>query len=224
MKRRRLLLSMLALACLAPAQVFWRRPAAPPSAWQQAYDAPVRLQEGSGNAALFGVEGSLRQIENDLRARHGENLVWMPGEHVAWGLAMESGMLHRYLVQPRPEAEHYWVLHTRQREREATPPGKQPGQHQLTDLPALAGSQPTFYTKDEDNHLAVEVSMSLANPGSALEQLSDALQQDGWVASPTNTGGMRLFIQRDQLAILSATPGADGFTRIVRLHKPLGVE
>ena len=224
MKRRHVLYFLLAAGCLAPAQVFWRRSAGPPSAWQQAYDAPIRLQEGSGNTSLYGVEGSLRQIENDLRARHGDDLVWMRGGNVAWGLALENGMLHRYLVQPRPEADLWWVLHTRQREREATRPGRQPARHQLTDIPSLAGSQPAFYTRDEDNRLALEVSKTLATPDSALDQLSNALQQDGWVASPTNTGGMRIFIQRDQVAILGANRAADGFTRVVRLHKPLGVD
>ncbi|MCC5847678.1 MAG: hypothetical protein JJU29_06240 [Verrucomicrobia bacterium] len=221
--KRLILAAFLLSACMVTAQVFWRRPVAH-NAWQRGYQAPVRLQEGSGDTSLYAVKGSLHQIRTELENKHGRNFAWMGGENVAWGLAVENGRVHRYLVQPRPEADEWWVLHVDQRQRDAGRPGRKPQKHQLTDIPAFPNSTPTFYTRDEDNLLAVEVSRTPVPPDAVLDQLSGSLQADGWVASPTNTGGMRMFIQRDQMAVLSAKSGKDGYTSVVRMHKPLGVE
>ncbi len=223
MKRRMVISAIFLTTCMVSAQVFWRRPA-PHSAWQRGYEAPVRLQEGRGDTQLYAVKGSLHQIRAELENKHGHSFAWMGGENVAWALAVENGRVHRYLVQPRPEADEWWVLHVDQRQRDAGRPGQKPRKHQLTDVPAFPNSSPTFYTRDEDNLLAVEISRTPVPPEAVLEQLSGTLRAEGWVASPTNVGGMQMFIQRDQMAILSAKKGADGHTRVVRLHKPLGLE
>jgi len=207
------------------ADVFWRQPADLPQGWTRAYAAPVRVQEGKGDMQVFATADRIEQIGEQLRREHGESLAWMPGENVAWALALEKGWLHRYLVQPRPPGEGgFWVIALRQRVSEAGKPGKAPTAHQLKDLPVFPQSTPTFFSLDEGNQLALEVSSTSAEPNAVLEQLSQSMTAQGWQASPANTGGFRLFVRKDRVAAISASRAEDGFTRVLRLHKPLGVE
>lgn len=225
MRRRRLLLALsLAGVLAAPAQVFWRRPAGVGRGWRTAREAPVRVQEGRGDARMFAVEGTMRQIEADLRARHGDGFAWRAGENVAWGVAMERNRLHRYLVQPLPEGRGFWVLHLEQSAREAGKPGQRPTRHQLREMPHFPQSEPRFFTRDESNLFTMEVSATPSPPQAVLEQMDGLMRGEGWLPSPLNTSGMRMYIRRDQMAMLGAVRGKDGLTRVTRLHKPLGVE
>ena len=221
MRRRFVMLCLVLAGGLGTGQVFWRRPRAVPGDWVRGIQAPVRLQEGRGEMELFAVEGSLTDIEHDLRGRHGDDLAWMPGEHVAWAAAMSGGELHRYLIQPQPDLSGFWVVSMRQRVSEAGRPGIPPENHQLRELPAFPQSQPSFFTRNEDSRMALEVSVTFAPPESVIEQLDAALQGDGWTPAPTNLGGMRMYFRREHLAILSANRDKEGTTRVVRLHKPL---
>lgn len=224
MRRLLRLLLVLMAAGSVSAQVFWRRPRNVPGDWSQGYETNVRVQQGRGEFRMFSVDGSMAQIHQDLYRRHGDSLVWMPGDHVAWGMSLQNGWLTRYLVQPNAETEGFWVFELRQRENEAGRPGAKPVQHQLRALPAFPQSDPSFYSLDEGTQMAVEVSTTYAPPDAVLDHLSSALSGQGWQASPLNTGGMRMFVRRDQVAFVSATRGKDGQTRVVRLHKPLGVD
>jgi hypothetical protein len=223
MNRRVLFLMLVLAGGLGTAQVFWRRPGILPGDWTRGYRAPVRLQEGRGEMELFAVEGSLAQIEHDLRQKHGEDLAWMPGQHVAWAVALSGGELHRYLIQPQPDLSGFWVVSMRQRISEAGRPGVPPESHQLRELPAFPQSQPSFFTHNRDTGTALEVSVTFAPPESVIHQLDAALQSDGWTPAPTNVGGMRMYFRRDHLAILSANRDNEGTTRVVRLHKEQGV-
>ncbi len=216
--------AILSLATPLQAKVFWRTPATLPDSWTRAYQSPVKLQEGEGELEVFGSSDSLRQIEARLKDQHGDNLAWMPGENVAWAMAIEQGRLYRYLVQPRPHGEGFWVMVVEQRLAEAGKPGQKPQQHQLKEVPAYPASQPSFYNFTEENQTAIEVSVHPGEPGAILEGLSMQLEADGWNASPTNTGGFRMFIKRDEVAVISANRSKDGLSRIVRLHKRLGVK
>lgn len=142
---------------------------------------------------------------------------------MAYGLAIEKGWLIRYLVQPLPNSG-YWIVKFRQPLRRAGKPGEAPKKHQLTDLPTLPQSTPTFYSHDAGNKVSVEISEWAGNPVSALEILSKRVISDGWTPSPANTGGFRVFIRGKKVAFLGAHRGKDGRTRILRLHKPLGVK
>ena len=221
MNRRIFLLVFVVCGGLGTAQVFWRRPRALPVEWARGFQAPFRLQEGRGETELFAVEGSLTDIEHDLRGRHGDDLAWMAGENVAWAVALTQGELHRYLIQPQPDLSGFWVVSMRQRVSEAGRPGIPPEKHQLRELPAFPQSQPSFFTRNEDSRMALEVSVTFAPPESVIEQLDAALQGDGWTPAPTNLGGMRMYFRREHLAILSANRDKEGTTRVVRLHKPL---
>jgi len=222
--RHRTLFFALALAGgLGTGQVFWRRPRALPGEWTRGIQAPFRLQEGRGDLELFAVDGSLADIEQDLRARHGDDLAWMPGEHVAWAVALSRGELHRYLIQPQPDLSGFWVVSMRQRVSEAGRPGIPPESHQLREIPAFPQSQPSFFTQNEDTRMSLEVSVTFARPESVIRQLDEALRGDGWTPAPTNLGGMRMYFRRDHLAIVSANRDKEGTTRVVRLHKPSGV-
>lgn len=225
MHRRRLFWTLVLTGILSlPAQVFWRRPATFGRGWRSAREAPVRVQEGRGDARMYAVEGRLQQIEADLRNRHGEALAWRAGENVAWALALDNNRLHRYLVQPLPEGDGFWVLHLEQSARQAGKPGQRPTSHQLREVPHFPQSEPRFFTRDEENLFALEVSSTPAAPAAVLEQMDGALRGDGWLPSPLNTSGMRMYIRRDQVAVLGAVRGKDGMTRVTRLHKPLGVK
>ena len=221
MRRQFALLCLVFAGGLGTAQVFWRRPRVMPGSWVRGIQAPFRLQEGRGDMELFAVEGSLRDIELDLVERHGEDLAWMAGEHVAWAVALVGGELHRYLIQPQPDGVGFWVLSLRQRFSEAGRPGTPPEKHQLRELPAFPQSQPSFFTRNEDSRMALEVSVTFAQPESVIEQLDAAMQADGWTPAPTNLGGMRMYFRREHLAMLSANRDREGTTRVVRLHKPL---
>jgi hypothetical protein len=218
--------ALLCGLCLAPlrAEVFWRQPGGLPSEWQRAYASPVKLQDGEGDMDLFATGGTLAQIEARLRKQHGDSLAWMAGENVAWALALADGWLYRYLVQPQPEGAGFWVMALRQREKNAGRPGAAPRKHQLRDIPVFPHSEPTLYVKDEGNHLAVEISMTPAAPAAVLDQLGESLKADGWVESGVSTGGLRWFLRRDRMALLTAQQGPDGNTRVLRLHKPIGVQ
>ncbi len=218
-----LLLALLPAAVVA--EVFWRTPAGLPAGWSQAYSSPVRLQDGHGELRVLGAPDSLDAIHARLRREHGDRLAWMPGENVAWALVFEKGWLHRYLVQPRPPAEGgFWILALRQQVPAATPPGDAPARHQLRELPVHPQSRPSFYSLDEGTRLALEISRSPSEPAAVLGSLDAALRAEGWQPSPANTGGLRLYVRRDCVAAVSASRGSDGFTRVLRLHKPLGVE
>lgn len=221
MKHRVLLFLLVALGGLGTGQVFWRRPRAVPADWTRGMQAPIRLQEGRGDMALYAVEGSLAEIEHDLRARHGGELAWMPGQHVAWAVALSQGELHRYLVQPQPDLNGFWVVSVRQRVAEAGRPGGVPSTHQLRQLPVFPQSRPSFFTRNEDSRMAVEVSVTPAPPESVIAQMDDAMRSGDWVPAPTNTGGMRMYFRGDDLAMISANRDREGTTRVVRLHKPL---
>jgi hypothetical protein len=221
--RSRLMLLTLSMATLVSARVFWRQPASIPQNWDRAYSAPMRLQNGSGHFDTFISRDSLVQIENRLRDEHGEDLVWIPGEVMAWGMALADGWLTRYLVQPLPEGG-FWIARLRQQERQAGKPGDKPDRHQLQDLPVYPQSNPSFYSHDEGNRLTVEISECNASPEAALQTLARLVEDAGWSPSPVNTGGFQVFVRGDRVAFLGAQRGKDGITRILRLHKPLGVE
>lgn len=221
MRSPRLLLLLLLTASLGTAQVFWRRPRSTPGDWTRACHTPVRLQETRGDTELFAVTGSLPQIEHDLRARHGNDLLWMPGDVTAWALARSPGTLHRYLIQPQPHPGAYWVTALHQPLDSLPPPAARPRTHQLRDLPAYPNSQPDFFLQNDTNRLTLEISITPAPPELVLHHLDRALLDDGWAPSPANLGGMRLYLRGDTLALLSASQSPDGATRVIRLHKPL---
>lgn len=221
--RSRLTLLLLCSASLVSARVFWRQPASLPQSWNRAYSAPVRLQNGKGQFETFVSRDSLDQIETRLRDQHGEDLVWVPGEIMAWGMALSDGWLTRYLVQPLPDGG-FWIARLHQPERQAGAPGEKPHRHQLKDLPVYPQSEPSFYSHDEDNQLTVEISECNASPEAALHTMARLVEAAGWSPSPVNTGGFQVFVKGDRVAFLGAQRGKDGITRILRLHKPLGVE
>lgn len=221
---RRILLAMLLwVGGLVVADVFLRQPADIPGTWQRMYHSPMRLQNSKGELTLYHATDNLRLIEISLRNRHGEDLAWVQGEVMAWAMAVQDGWLHRYLVQPLPEGG-FWISHYRQPLRSAGSPGDPPDRHQLRELPPLPQSEPTFYSYDEGNQLSVEISTCSASPESALATLSQLVESDGWKPSPVNTGGFQVFVRGEKVAFLGAQRGKDGITRILRLHKPLGVK
>lgn len=221
---RRALFLLLLVSPPAFARVFWRQPVDLPSGWTRAYASEVDLQNGGGGLQVFSTPDRLEGVEARLRSLHGDNLAWIPGEVMAWALAVEDGWVYRYLAQPLPDGAGFWVTVLRQPARRAGKPGEEPRRHQLKALPAYPQSQPTFYSHDAGNRLTVEISRTGGAPEAALDILSEMLEADGWQASPGNTGGFRMFVRRDRVAFLGARRGKDGFTRVLRLHKPLGVK
>lgn len=211
-------------ACALHAEVFWKRPADLPQTWTRAYHAPVDLDGGTGELTLHISGDRLEGVEAHLRQKHGDALAWAPGKVMAWGMVIEDRTLYRYLVQPRPESlGGYWITTLAMPLREAPPPGVPPTSHQLTDLPALPNSRPTFHSLDKGNRTAVEISVTAAAPDAALDQLSSMIEAEGWQPSPANVGGFRMFVRRNRVAFVGAQRGKDGQTRILRLHKPLGL-
>lgn len=205
------------------AEVFWRRPIDLPGSWQQAYTSPFESQGHQGTMTVYGTSDTFDQIENALRHLHGDSLVWMPGEVMAWALATDGKRLYRYLIQPRSNRAH-WIACFESDVRTAPPPGTKPTRHQLRDLPVPAGARPSFYSYDAGNKAAVEISEVAASPEGVLLGLSKQLERAGWKPSPVNTGGFRMFAKGNSIAFLGAHRGKDGVTRILRLHKPLGMK
>ena len=206
-----------------PADVFLRQPAGVPQEWQRAYSAPFRLQNSKGDLELYHSEDPLVGIETALKSRHGDALAWVAGELMAWGLVIEKGWLIRYLVQPLPDGGS-WIVRYKQPVRSAGKPGDTPKKHLLKELPVYPQSKPSFYSHDEGNRVSLEVSESTSSPQAALQTLSEMIINDGWTPSPLNTGGFQVFVRGEKVAFLGAQRGKDGVTRILRLHKPLGVK
>ncbi len=221
--RRATFAVFICLGSLTWADVFIRQPADIPGTWQRMYSSPLRLQNAKGELTLYHASDSLRLIEISLRNRHGDHLAWVAGEVMAWAMAIQDGWLNRYLVQPLPEGG-FWIAEYRQPLRSAGSPGDLPDRHQLKELPVLPQSEPTFYSYDEGNQLSVEISTCNSSPEAALETLSQIVERDGWKPSPVNTGGFQAFVRGEKVAFLGAQRGKDGITRILRLHKPLGVK
>lgn len=212
------------LAVSLHAEVFWKHPVDIPQAWALAYQTAIEMDGGKGELTIHVSGERLRGIEAHLRKRHGDALAWSPGEVMAWGMVIEDRALHRYLVQPRPDDQGgYWITSLSMPIRETTPPGRPSRAHQLTDLPALPNSRPTFHSLDKGNRTEVEISVTPAAPDAALDQLSTMIEADGWQPSPANVGGFRMFVRRKRVAFLGAQRGKDGQTRVLRLHKPLGL-
>lgn len=221
--RRSALALLLACGSLVSADVFLRQPADMPGTWQRAYQAPLRLQNGKGELELFQSLDSLNRIESTLRKQHGDDLAWVAGEVMAWAMAVQDGWLYRYLVQPQPHGG-FWIVCYRQPLRSAGKPGDTPSRHQLRDLPALPQSTPAHYSYNEENKVAVEISETSSSPETALATLAREIEADGWTPSPVNTGGFQIFVRGENVAFIGAQRGKDGVTRILRLHKPLGVK
>jgi len=221
---RRLLIALLSLCGLVvSADVFLRQPADLPQSWQRAYSAPFRLQNSKGELELFRSGDELSLIEIALRNDHGDGLAWIAGELMAWGMIIEDGWLIRYLVQPHPEGGS-WIVRYKQPLKTAGKPGDIPDRHRLKDLPIYPQSTPSFYSHDEGNRVTVEISECSATPDAALQTLARMTKEDGWTPSPLNTGGFQVFVRGEKVAFLGAQRGKDGRTRILRLHKPLGVK
>ncbi len=220
--KRGLLMGMI-FALTVSADVFWRWPAGLPETWQQMYSSPFESQGHRGTLTVFTADGRLQGIEAALRNRHPDSLIWMPGEVMAWAVAVEGRSLQRYLVQPRPNGE-WWIAAFESDLRTAPASGTRPDRHQLRDLPAPAGGTPAFHSHDAGNRASVEISEVAASPSGALTSLSRQLQDAGWTPSPVNTGGFRMFVKGNSVAFLGAHEGKDGITRVLRLHKPLGVK
>lgn len=217
-------LALLAVSGFVRADVFWRRPTALPGSWEHGYTSPFESQGHQGTVSVYGTADRLPEIEASLRERHGDRLVWMPGEVMAWALAIERNRLYRYLIQPRPGGDQ-WIAVFESDARTAPDPGTPPvAGHQLTSLPAPAGGLSTFYSHDAGNEATVEISEVAASPDGALTSLAQRLKESGWSPSPVNTGGFQMFTKGNQVALLGAHRGKDGITRVLRLHKPLGVK
>ncbi|MGA0333558.1 MAG: hypothetical protein ACO3NW_06340 [Kiritimatiellia bacterium] len=221
MRKGTLLLFFLGMS--VHGEVFLRQPAGLPQRWQRTYAAPFRLQNSRGELEVFHSTDSLNLIYGALQDQHGGNLAWVTGEVMAWAMSIEDGWLYRYLVQPLPEGG-YWITSYRQPLRSAGTPGDMPTRHRLRDLPVLPQSSPTFYRFNEENRLCVEISETVSGPDSALETLSRMIVAEGWTPSPLNTGGFQTFLKGNEVAFIGAQRGKDGKTRILRLHKPLGVK
>jgi len=220
--RRRWAILFVFAAGLLPARVFWRQPAVQPREWNSAYQAPIRLQEGRGEIQVWSTADTLAGIKATLENTYGDDLRWMPGEVMAWGLVRRNGILLRYLIQPLPEGGH-WITQVRQSERNAGRPGQRPRSHRLSEIPVLPSSVPTFYSMDEGNGQQVEISETSRSPQSVLDEMASRLADAGWHPSPVNTGGFQLFVRGESVAMLMAARQSDGITRLLRLHKPAGV-
>jgi len=218
--RRWLQVLPLLLATVASAKVFWRTPVDLADSWNLAYSTTVRINHTKGDLNVYSTSGTLREIEALLRDRHGDRLAWIPGEVSAWALARRDGMRYRYLVQPLPDGG-YWISCL---QRPAETEEARPARHRLKDIPSFPQSDPTFYSLDEGNQVAIEISTTPASPAAALDLLSGMMETEGWTPSPLNTGGMRMFLRGNRVALLGAQRGSDGITRVLRLHKPLGVK
>jgi hypothetical protein len=205
------------------ADVFWRRPADLPGTWSRAYETPFESQGHEGTLTLYGTRDTLDQIESALRLQHGDSLLWMPGEIMAWAVAVRQGRIFRYLVQPRPNGEH-WIALFDSRLAGAPEPGEEVTRHELRKLPAPVGGKPTFYSLDKGNQSAIEISEVPGSPEGALISLGQRLEDAGWTPSPVNTGGFRMYVKGKSVAFLGSHAGKDGITRVLRLHKPLGVQ
>jgi hypothetical protein len=210
---------LLTLGTSAQARVFWKRPADIPEGWTRAHASDVRLQSQQGKMEIFVTPDSLQGVETVLRKLHGEDLVWVPGEVMGWGLAIQDGWMTRYLVQPLPESAGFWILSLRQPLRGTPPPGTSPSRHQLKAVPPYPQSVPTFFSEEADTRVRVEISQTTASPEAVLESLSERVRGAGWTPSPVNTAGFRTFTRGEEIAMLSAQLGKDGTTRILRLHK-----
>ncbi len=214
---------LMVCGTFAVGDVFLRQPVNIPGSWEQAYKAPMHLQNGKGEMELFRSRDSLPLIEIALRDRHGKNLVWVAGEVMAWAITIQDGYLYRYLVQPLPEGG-FWILSYRQPLRSAGKPGEALSKHRLKELPALPQSTPGHYNFNEDTQVAVEISETFLSPETAVQTMAQLIEADGWTPSPVNTGGFQVFVRGEKVAFIGAERGKDGITRILRLHKPLGVK
>ena len=72
--------------------------------------------------------------------------------------------------------------------------------------------------------MALEISSTASPPGSVLDSLETSLKADGWQAALPTESGSRMFMKRNRIALITAQRSQDGFTRVLRLHKPLGVK
>ena len=142
---------------------------------------------------------------------------------MAWALSVQDGRIFRYLIQPQPRGDR-WIALFESELSTAPPPGASPDRHQLTKLPSPVGGIPTFYSHDKGNQTSVEVSEVPGSPDGALLSMGQQLESSGWTPSPANTGGFRMYVKGKSVAFLGSHLGKDGITRVLRLHKPLGVQ
>lgn len=217
-----------ALLPLASAKVYWRTKSDVPQGWKRAYHANVELNNGKGTVSMYGtIENTMQEALKILVEMHGEKGHFSSDEEMAWGFAIEDGILYRYLLQ-LGEGDMILITCIQQNAKKVGKPGQLPHQHQLKKVPTAAGSFPTYYMKDQHTQMATEISASYQSPSSVMETLGDELLSKGWLETlppgEDEDHAMRWFIKRNEMILISARRTDDGATRILRVHKPLGVE
>ena len=211
-------------AAVAQADVYWRQKHSTPAGWTRAYHVPADLTHGKGEVSVFSAEGDVPSVLDAIHELHGDSFAAFPGEEAAWGVAMPEGWLLRYFLQRHPKQDTVLVTRVAQKKKEAGAPGESPQRHQLRDLPAYAGSRPTYYLKDGGTQMAVEISTTSAPPAAVLSSMRSSMDAAGWTESLPGEGGLAWYMRKGALGLITAQRSPDGFTRVLRLHKPLGVK
>lgn len=223
---RSVLVSGILLLMVVPSfgEVYWRQKHSLPPGWVRAYHVPAELSQGKGELSVYAVDGGISAALASLETMHGAAFTAFPGESAAWGLALPEGWVLRYVLCAHPREEKTLVTRVAQRERDAGAPTGRPERHQLQELPHYIGSKPSYYLKDGGTQMAVEISVTPAPAFAVLNSMRSSMESVGWLEAFPVNGGMAWYMKRGELALVSAQKSGDGTTRVLRLHKPIGVK
>lgn len=213
-----------AAASCSMADVFLRERRDLPPGWTHAYQTEVILNHGKGLVQVLHADTGLLQVVDRLKKLYGDRFVGSASQEIAWGFVIEGEWVMRYFLQQDPEQGGTVITRVQQKRSEAGAPGADPTTHQLKEIPPLPGSEPTYFFKDADTLMAMEISTCRQTPSSALDTMESVLVQAGWQKGLPGEGGMLWYMKQDRLALVSAQKSDDGFTRVLRLHKPIGVK
>ena len=195
--------------------------------WTLAYQSEMNLNGVEGVVHVYGIEKELLDVLEDLRSYYsmtGRTGEFFEGEPMAWGVGRDKKFAVRYFLQEGPSRATTLVYEIKQSLKEYLKTLDKPLQHQMDVIPPYPGSEPTYFMHDLGSDTALEVSSSSTSPEAVTDFYHHSLSTSGWRTRLGDAGSMRIFEKGRELAMISASEGADGVTRITRVHKKLGTK
>ncbi len=242
------LLLALLLTLSTQARVFTRSPSAADVATlfeslggRLIYESRVRVNDGDGDLAIFGLDTPLEPLLASLRQSLNTDTLAAAGNLATGLIVRDDAILRLVITQPDPQGQivAFTIRQTpAEYQRSAIPPTARV----LAGLQPYPGSSPHFIAEDAHTGAAFAVSTASAAPADIREYYSTELRGSGWqplLPSPPREGGaprrrpppasspdrLLAFSKGDDLCFLLVTTAPDSAeSTITLLHKRPGMK
>ena len=243
--KRRLLLATLILTVSGAgySRVFLRRGALANSTRTMeslggriAYEAPVKINGGSGQLSIFSYDEPLTTVSKKLARAFASADIAAESGTMSLATVARGNRVLRLLLLQMDSPGRTLVFAVNQSKLEFAASADPPSHHPIRQVRSFPGSKPVFFAANEETGMSLSISLVDADPrgvGIALESglLSDGWQpalqpseQDSTAPAPPpialDDSPMRVYLMRDQLCCTLIEPAEHaGTSRIILLHK-----